>query len=718
MPSQKKSKSKPTNVSQSQLSDLIHLNKIFTVAKKEINLIKNQKIALALAFLYPFLVIYLLGMSTTGMKMVGELDLAVYIPRTGDFNHHQFIKALEGTERVRIIEMQSAEEVVEAVEKKKAPLGIVLKEPIEPHSTKHIDFYLDNSNLLTSKFFFGIARTIVMNVGTRESTKILSNLWGDLSDFSKEIEKEIKVVEEFEKELDITSKKLKTLNQKLNELNLSDLNQELEGQKANISVLRKNIKAYLNDAKEIQKQSEKTEKFNQAMENTKQDFNKLRETIETSRKELNESKKSLEEDEKDAIELREKLVEVRDQLKEYLEAVEELEGTLQGPDREALTEIKEDLEYLLEEVNKEIVEVDEVIERIRDKQERIDRLKKQLNIADQKLAEAEKELDSAKKELNNFSSLLKEKTGKAEEGLQDMNSALNQSFQALVVLQERLSSITKTGNRVKEFLGEALEARGYVEKRLSEAKSLLGDFSKRTAFLEKYSPEALSSPIKIHEKPLFLSHHLTILLPNILGIVLLFTCMLLTSISVIIEKTQGVQSRINLSTTHSFHLLTGKILGQSAFALFESLIILTVAFVKIKLPFSISLPGLGTVNSIGFGVPFAGSLSELFIALFAVSVTFISLGVLISSFTKNHSTAILSSLLIMVPMVFLSGIILPLELMSSAAQNLAELFPLTLANQILKAIIIKGVPLTELGSKFIYLLSLPFAIFVYLLIKR
>ena len=58
--------------------------------------------------------------------------------------------------------------------------------------------------------------------------------------------------------------------------------------------------------------------------------------------------------------------------------------------------------------------------------------------------------------------------------------------------------------------------------------------------------------------------------------------------------------------------------------------------------------------------------------------------------TFAQSTTILLSLLLIVPMLFVSGIIVPLELMPGFVSALASVLPLTAANSLLIGVIVKS----------------------------
>lgn len=108
---------------------------------------------------------------------------------------------------------------------------------------------------------------------------------------------------------------------------------------------------------------------------------------------------------------------------------------------------------------------------------------------------------------------------------------------------------------------------------------------------------------------------------------------------------------------------------------------------------------------------------ELFMAVILVSVAFICLGLLIASLVKNQSTAILTSLLVIVPMLFLSGIVLPLEFMEGTMQLFSSILPMTIANNLLIGLIIKGLTISQLWFEVGVLLFYSIVSFIIVFLK-
>jgi ABC-type multidrug transport system permease subunit len=690
--------------------------KLLTIAKKEINLIKSQKVALILIFLYPVLVTYLLGVSIENIDVGKRFDVVLFI-EDPDLNKDVLFSILDENFNANITEVNSEKEVKRAVKERRAPVGMVFK-PADTNTHRNIVYlYLDNSNLLTYRFFAGVANSALLAFSAQESSKVLSELWSELDRFSAGVEKEITTIDNFQKKLEETSAQLEQMDRDLASIDLNELNRELEKWKENIETLKKNVESYFYDVEEMKARLHELQSFEETIEGMKQDINELKVDVKEAQADISTSYETLDEYQQELEQDRNELVAVRESVQQYIEIIETLEQNAQGDIKQELAAIRMQLEFIRTQLDEKIARLDSMIISLKDNRERIKRMQERLERADAKLTKAEIELSIAQSKLSEFTSVTIEKIERTESGLYELQFGLENSIQALKSFQEKLSEIGKSLSTAKSFVRESLDAREDINAQLREARLFLTTFSEKMSRFRGYSPEYLIQPIKVEKKLLFVENELTVVLPNILAIVLLLTAMLLTAITTISEKRQGVELRAKLSDTSSFTLISGKILGQLMFAMLESTIILLIACIKIPLPFIIKIVGVGTIDSIGFGVPIAGSMLELYLAIAAISFAFISLGMLVSRLARAHSTAILASLLLIVPMLFLSGIIVPLEFTSPVIKEGAAYLPLTVANELLKAIILKGIPLVHLLEELFVILMLPIIIFIYVILK-
>ena len=96
-------------------------------------------------------------------------------------------------------------------------------------------------------------------------------------------------------------------------------------------------------------------------------------------------------------------------------------------------------------------------------------------------------------------------------------------------------------------------------------------------------------------------------------------------------------------------------------------------------------------------VHYTGDLWQIFVFQVVVLTGAINLGIFISTFARNEFQMVQFIPLIILPQVFLCGVLWPVEQMSSALQWVAKFLPLTYAVDGLREIMLHGKSLIEVG---------------------
>jgi ABC-2 type transport system permease protein len=92
-------------------------------------------------------------------------------------------------------------------------------------------------------------------------------------------------------------------------------------------------------------------------------------------------------------------------------------------------------------------------------------------------------------------------------------------------------------------------------------------------------------------------------------------------------------------------------------------------------------------------------LSDLYLASAVFIAATLALGLLISTVAKSQFQSMQMIMFFFLPNILLSGFMFPFEGMPPAAQVLAEVLPLTHFVRIVRAIILRGATLAEIGSE-------------------
>jgi ABC-2 type transport system permease protein len=176
-------------------------------------------------------------------------------------------------------------------------------------------------------------------------------------------------------------------------------------------------------------------------------------------------------------------------------------------------------------------------------------------------------------------------------------------------------------------------------------------------------------------------------IPAILAMVLMLTTMVMPSMAVVREKEIGTLEQLIVTPVRPWQLIVGKLFPFAVIGLATTLLVTTLSV-------------------LGFGVPLRGSLLLLVFltALFLLST--LGLGLLASTLAGNQQQAMMASIfLLMMPMIYLSGLIFPIENMPRLIRIGTYGIPLRYYNTIIRGIFLKGVGLETLWPQAAVLLA-------------
>lgn len=166
--------------------------------------------------------------------------------------------------------------------------------------------------------------------------------------------------------------------------------------------------------------------------------------------------------------------------------------------------------------------------------------------------------------------------------------------------------------------------------------------------------------------------------PALLAALALFFGFLLTGISFLRERSQGTLERLMASPLSRLDIVVGYLCGFFVFALAQTLIILLFTIYVLD-------------------VNYRGDLWQIFIFQVVVIIGAVNLGIFISTFARNEFQMVQFIPLIILPQVFLCGVIWPVEQMPDYLQWLSAVLPLTYAVDGLRNIMLNGQNLMDVS---------------------
>ena len=622
--------------------------KILDIIWKEISLVKSQKIALLLIFLYPFLAIGLLGSSFTGLDVQKIKNINIGVVNNLPFDSN-VIEEFYSNKDLSIIKFADENALISGLKRKEVTIGLSVSAASENAQLK-VNLFYDNSNLLSSRFFLEIAKAVMQRLTIETVQQKLTLIWATISDLGVNIESELANVSEFKQNLASAEVSLDDLENDLDALDFSEIESTLAAQQQTVTGF-----------------NQQNSDFKRELANFKGSFQTMKSRLSTLGDNLSAYKSKLSQistEMSSAIAL----------LDSSIAGINSVKDTVPEPGKTTLGASVSNLQQL----RADLVDWKDSISSL-------------LTLIDQ--FEVEKtQLDATIAQSDVLFAQL-------ESASNAVSSALGSSGDSIESVNSKLAVFKSSIDEVKDLITSARTSKVSIEEKLNASDELLSSFSTQLASFKEIDPAVLAKPVIFYEKTVFNADPFGILVANATAVVLVLTCLLLSSIIVIIERNQNVSLRLALSPTNKFTLFSGKVIGQLIIALIEAAIIFLVAY-------------------FAFNLQILNSWGELLLATLLIAAAFIGIGLLISALTKNQSTAILSSLLIIVPMLFLSGIILPVEFMEPFMQVISGLMPLTVANNLLVGIIIKGSLLVEMVKEVAILLGIFVVISLIILFKK
>lgn len=182
-------------------------------------------------------------------------------------------------------------------------------------------------------------------------------------------------------------------------------------------------------------------------------------------------------------------------------------------------------------------------------------------------------------------------------------------------------------------------------------------------------------------------------LPCVIALLITVLTLLLTSMAIVREKEIGTMEQLIVTPIKTYELIIGKTIPFVLIGIFDT--ILTTVF------------GL-----LWFKVPLYGSIIVLSAGVIVYLLCTLSLGLLISIISKTQQQAMMTSFLILYPLMLLSGFMFPIENMPIFFQYITYLNPLRYFIIIIRGVFLKGSGFSILWTEFTCLFLLGMALFV------
>ena len=187
--------------------------------------------------------------------------------------------------------------------------------------------------------------------------------------------------------------------------------------------------------------------------------------------------------------------------------------------------------------------------------------------------------------------------------------------------------------------------------------------------------------------------------PAIMGTLLMLVCAMMTSISIVREKEKGTMEVLLVSPTKPLMIIVAKLVPYLVLAFtILSIILLMSSFV--------------------LGVPIKGSLFWIYVVSTIYILLALSLGILVSTIAETQLVALLiSAMLLMMPVIMLSGMMFPIESMPKILQYISAIVPTRYYISAMRKLMIMGTGIEEIYFEVSILISMLIALMSLVLAK-
>jgi ABC-2 type transport system permease protein len=170
------------------------------------------------------------------------------------------------------------------------------------------------------------------------------------------------------------------------------------------------------------------------------------------------------------------------------------------------------------------------------------------------------------------------------------------------------------------------------------------------------------------------------MIPGVIAMILFALTSILTATAVVRERERGTIEQLIVTPIRPWELIVGKMLPYVILAFLNTVEVLTI-------------------GRLWFGVPMRGSLTLVLLLSGLFVLSSLGIGLLASTIANTQQEAMMIVWMMLLPSLFLSGFFFPLEAMPKILQWISYLMPLRYYLIIIRALLIKGVGIAELGQE-------------------
>jgi ABC-2 type transport system permease protein len=192
-------------------------------------------------------------------------------------------------------------------------------------------------------------------------------------------------------------------------------------------------------------------------------------------------------------------------------------------------------------------------------------------------------------------------------------------------------------------------------------------------------PSMRALPVEVRVRPWYNPdlRSSTYIVPGIIGVLLSMTLVLITSMAIVRERERGTLEQLVVTPIGRTSIMLGKLAP-----------FLLIGYIQITVVL--------VLGRLIFHVPIRGSVLGLYALSLPFMVASLGVGLFLSTLARTQAQAVQLGFFYLMPNILLSGFMFPRIAMPLPAQWIGTLLPLTYYLDVLRGVLIKGVPLHQL----------------------
>jgi ABC-type multidrug transport system permease subunit/prefoldin subunit 5 len=618
--------------------------RVFSIAQKDLKIYLRQRKTLALMILTPVLIMVIVGSVFSGGAERGLKNVKLAVSGGQTPEGARILESLSRGGMFTIEELETTPSEMEALVRGGAySAGMILP----ANQSVPLRLFLDDSKFQVAPVISTVFLTVTEKVSFEITLAFMEELWENL--------------QQMEGQMDPLSREVRMVNATISEIS-RDVEQ-IEGSMSalNLSGLRISI-------------------------------GEMERALDEMEAELNQSRKDLNHTREEMVRLNSTVGEIHVESSELRDEIRGVVESINATDQ-ALLEIQKDLQNVYDGTCVNRTAFDPQCVSLEQTLKQVNSTRDLLHQRTGRITDFYRNLNAVAEGSADLQRTLGEIDGRLERMDRSMASYLarvSDLREEIRPIDEAISELEGISQRTSATFQEVSRLSLEINRNADELVAALEESKKTLGEVVAKPPIAVISPIDLEKFGVFAERsYLDFLLPSIIGIVLMFVCLLLASITIVQEKGNGTLLRTLLAPIHLHELLLGKMIALLPIALLQAVILVGIA----RFVYGIEVP-LENVTPLVEGV-------------LIYSASFSAIGMALATFADSENTAMLSSLVLSVPMLFLNGTFFPFEMMPPGMATVGRALPISLGIDLFQGILLygRGIPPGTASALGAYLLG-------------